>query len=144
MEATCNSDLFHPRAYLGIGLVAFLLREFRQFLLDIGPGLLPVHDAFDSIADLLLIGSYLLGAVPISEGEGVVLDRLKVDCDTERRTELVVPRVALAYGCRGIINSIGDPELPQLLAHALDQWFEIRMAGKRYQQNLRRSDRRWK
>ena len=71
--------------------IRFLLREFRQLLLNIKPRLLSFNNAFDGTTDRILIRSYLLGAVPIAQREGVVIDRLKVDRNPKRRTKFVVP-----------------------------------------------------
>ena len=76
---------------LGLPSVCFLLREFRQLPLNIRPGLQSINDAGDGAAYPLLIGPYLLGAIPVPEGECVVLDSLEVDSNTQRRAELVVP-----------------------------------------------------
>jgi len=96
-------------AYLGIRSVGFLLRESRQLPLDICPCFMPLDNAFDGIADLVLVRSYLFGAIPVSEGVGVVLDGLEVNGDTQGCTELIVPRIPLAYRRRRVINSVRDP-----------------------------------
>jgi hypothetical protein len=110
---TLDSHVQHPfvssLGISGIRSVGFLLREPWQFPLDICPCLLPLDNAFDGVADLVLVRSYLFGAIPVSEGVCIVLDGLKVNSDTQGRTELIIPRIPLAYRRRRVINSVGDP-----------------------------------
>ena len=79
--------------------VDVLLREFRQFVLDIRPRLLAPDQTLYRLTDCLLIGSDLLSGVPISQSKGVVLDRLKIDGDAQRRPELIISGIPLANTC---------------------------------------------
>lgn len=85
--------------------VRFLLRELRQLFPDIGPCLLTFDNTLDRCADSVFVRSHLLGAISISKGECVVLERLEVDSDAEGSTKLVVARIPLTNGCRRVIYS---------------------------------------
>lgn len=95
--------------------INILLREFWQFVLDIRPRLLTPDQTLYRFTDCFLVGSDLLGGVPISQSKGVVLDRLEIDGDAQRRPELIVSGIPLAYTCRGVIDPIGDLKLTQLV-----------------------------
>lgn len=118
-----------------------LLREFGQFLLHIGPRLLPFDNALDRCTDGLLVRSYLLHAIPIAQRKGVVFERLKVDGDTERSAQFVVSRVALADGGGGVVDPARYSQLSQFLAHPPDQWSEVGVAGQRDKEHLGRGNR---
>ena len=96
--------------------VDILLREFWQFVLDVRPGLLTPDQTLYRLTYCLLIGSDLLSGVPISQGKGIVLDRLEIDGDAQRRPKLIISGVALANTCRRVIDSVGDFKLTQLVA----------------------------
>lgn len=55
------------------------------------------HQTFNSIAYCVFVGAHLLGGVSVTQGKGIVLDRLEVHRYPEWRAKLIVSRVALAY-----------------------------------------------
>lgn len=95
--------------------VDILLREFRQFMFDVRPRLLAPDQTLYRFTDRFLVGSDLLSGVPISQSKGVVLDRLEIDGDAQRRPELIVSGIPLANTCRRVIDSIGDFQLTQIV-----------------------------
>lgn len=79
-------------------LLHFLASELRQSLGHIGPGLVTIGEGLKGGQDLVFAGTNLLGGVAVTESEGVVLNRLEVDSDTEGGTQLVVASVTLTDG----------------------------------------------
>ena len=105
--------------------VDILLRKFRQFVLDVRPRLLGLDQTLYRLANRFFVGSDLLGGVPIPQSKGVVLDRLEIDGDAQRCTELIIPGISLADTCRRVIDSVGDFELTQLVTQPLYERFEV-------------------
>lgn len=126
--------------YLLIDLLNLLASELRQALDDIRPGLVAVGERLESSHDLVLAGTDLLGRVTVTQGDGVVLDGLEVNGDTEGSTQLVVSGVTLSDTGGGVIHTAGDTKLAQLGRQILDQRLEGRVGGEGDQENLGRSD----
>jgi hypothetical protein len=85
--------------YRASGLLVFQFLPFK--LWQSGSGLAPrlgaIHEAHNSLDNLVLPGSHLRRSVAVTEGNSPVLYRLEVDRDAQRRAQLVVTRIALAW-----------------------------------------------
>lgn len=79
-------------------LLHFLASELRQPLGHIGPGLVTIGEGLKGGQDLVFAGTDLLGGITVTESEGIVLNGLEVDSDTEGGTQLVVASVTLTDG----------------------------------------------
>ena len=134
--------IFEKMQYLLIDLLNLLASELRQALDDIRPSLLAVGERLESSHDLVLAGTDLLGRVTVAQGDGVVLDGLEVDSDTEGSTQFVVTGVTLSDTGGGIIHTAGNTKFAQLGRQSLDQRLEGRVGRERNQENLGRSDSR--
>ena len=127
-------------------LIHLLALELRQPCGDVGPLLAAGHEGGDRGANVFEGGTDLLCGVAVAEGEGIVLDGLElchisktfldvhtlprvgwpkysrhrertyVDGDTQRCTELVVPRVALSNGRARVVYPAGDADFLELVA----------------------------
>ena len=51
---------------------------------------MPLDKAFNRSAYCVLVRSYLLGAISVAKGVGIVFDRLEIDGDSKRCAKLVV------------------------------------------------------
>lgn len=71
-------------------LIDLLALESRQPLSYILPLLGTLDEVLDGLADVVQASAHLLGGVAVTQGEGVVLDGLKVDGDAEGGAELVI------------------------------------------------------
>lgn len=76
----------HP----GFLLLQFLALELGQPLVHLAPGLRAVDQLHESLQDLVLGGPDLVRRVTVTKRDSVILERLEVDRDAERRAELVV------------------------------------------------------
>lgn len=81
---------------LSLSNLNLLTLKLGQLLLDVRPRLAATDQRLDSIHDLALLGTNLVGRITVSQGDGVVLESLEIDSDAEWCTELVVTAVTLA------------------------------------------------
>lgn len=123
-------------------LLHFLASELGKPLGHIGPGLFTIGEGLKSGENLIFAGADLLGGVTVTEGEGVVLNGLEVDSDTEGGTQLVVASVTLTNGSRGVVHTVRDTKTAQLGSKTLGQGLEGRVGGQRNQQHLGRGNGR--
>jgi hypothetical protein len=123
-------------------LLNLLASELRKTLGNVLPGLLAISERLDSLEDIVLAGTDLLGGVTVAEGEGVVLDGLEVDGDTEGSAQLIVTSVTLTNTGGRVIHTGRDTETAQLGGQALCQRLEGRVGRERDQQNLSGGDSR--
>lgn len=121
-------------------LLDLLASELGQTLDNIGPSLVFIDEGLDSLQNLILAGTNLLGRVAVAQGDGVVLDGLEVDGDTEGSAQLVVTGVTLANAGRRVIHTAGNTQTAQLHAQVLGQGLEGGVGGERHQQDLGRGD----
>lgn len=88
--------------------------ELGQALANILPCLVTLNEGLDSLQDLVLAGTDLLGSIAVTQGEGAVLNGLEIHSDTEGCAQLVIARVTLAYTGGRVIDTVGDTGLAQL------------------------------
>ena len=117
-------------------LLDLLGSELGQALADILPGLVTLDKGLDGLQNLVLGSTDLLGGIAVAQSEGVVLDGLEVDGDTEGCTELVVAGVTLADTGGRVINTVGDTELAKLGGQTLGEGLEGGVGGERNKQHL--------
>jgi hypothetical protein len=133
LETKKVNSIFHA---LLSTLLDLLGSELRQALADIVPGLVAIDKRLDSLQDLVFGSTDLLGGIAVAQSEGVVLDGLEVDSDTERCAELVVTGVTLADTGGRVVHTVGYTELAQLGGQALGQRLEGGVGGEGNQQDL--------
>lgn len=127
-ELCFTFSFFSSRKALLFLLLAF---KCRQPGLHIRPRLLTLDHPANRPDDILLARSDLLRAVSVTEGKGVVLNRLKVDRDAKGDTELVVAGVALSDADAGLVELVADVLVVELGSELLDQWCETGVALER-------------
>ena len=123
-------------------LLDFLTGEFRQPLGHVLPGLVAIDERLERLKDFVLAGTDLLGGVAVAEGEGLVLDRLEIDGDTERSAQLVVAGITLADTGRRVVHAAGDTQSAQFRGQGLDERFERGVGRERDQEHLGRGNSR--
>lgn len=122
--------------------VRLLLGELGELVLYIRPRFVTLNNAADGTVDSVLVRPHLLRAVPVTQGEAVVFDRLKVNCDAKRGAEFIVSRVTLANARGRVVDPVRDSEPTKSLTKTPDQRSEVGMVGKRNNQHLGRCNGR--
>lgn len=117
-------------------LLNLLGSELGQTLANILPGLVALDKGLDGLQDLVFGGTDLLGSIAVAQSEGVVLDGLEVDGDTEGCAELVVAGVTLANTGGGVVHTVGNTQLAQLGGQTLGQRLEGGVGGEGNKQDL--------
>lgn len=92
--------------------------------------------------NIVLASADLLGGIAVTESEGAILNGLEVDSDTEGCAQLVVTGVTLTDTGRGVVNTVGDTQLTQLVGQTLGQGLEGGVGREGNQQDLSRGDSR--
>lgn len=123
-------------------LLGLLGSELGQALADIVPGFVALNKRLNSLQNLVLASTDLLGAVTVTQCEGVVIERLEVDGDTERCAKLIVAGITLANTSTRIIHTVGDTQLAQLGSQVLGVRLKFGLSGERNKQDLGGSNSR--
>lgn len=102
-------------------LFRLLRGELREPLEHIRPSLLTIYHGFDCLQDLVLTAADLLCGVAITQCEGVIFDRLEVNCDAEWCTQLVITSVPFADTARRVIHLAGNSSAAELQTQSLNE-----------------------
>jgi len=123
---------------LSLSNLNLLALKLGELILNLRPSLTAIHKRLDSIDDLLLLRSDLVGAVTISQGNSTVLNCLEIDGDAERSTEFIVSAVSLTDAGRRVVHTAGDTGTAETLGQLLKERLELSVGGEGNKQNLGR------
>jgi hypothetical protein len=85
----------------------------------------------------------LLGAVALAEGDGAVLHRVEINCDSERGAQLVITGIALADARAGGVDAVRDAKFAQTLGDVAGDGDEFGLGGYGDDEDFRGRDGEW-
>lgn len=125
---------------VAMDLFRLLRGELRESLEHICPGLLTIYHRFDCLQDLVLTTADLLCGVAVTQCEGVVFDRLEINCDAEWCAQLVITSVPFADTAGRVIHFARNSSAAELQTQSLDEGDKGIVSGERNQEHLGRGD----